>query len=107
MDENAGVMAATVRTIIKDIVRAEGDRLAKLIIKTMKVSAAGMHLSAQAVEDVGRNKGSEILEEAFKLAIKYIKLPYDYKDYVEAPEPVDINSLNWDISDEEFMNMKI
>lgn len=88
VDENAGVVASIVRSVVKDVVHAEAERLAKLIIKTMKASAAGMYLASQAIEDIGHNQGSAMLEEALKMATKYIKVAYDPKDYIDVPSKI-------------------
>ena len=88
VDENAGIVASTVRKVVKDVVHAEAERLAKLIIKTMKASAAGMYLASQTIEDIGHNQGSVMLEEALKMATKYIKVAYDPKDYIDVPSKI-------------------
>ncbi len=115
----ANVVAITVHEIVKEVVNLEAERLAKLIIKTMKASAAGIYLTMQAIEDIGQNKGSEILEEAFRMAVKYIKVSYDPKDYIDVPpkplsrelntsdEVRDMTDEVWNMTDEEFSKLTI
>lgn len=86
--ENIDVITTILRRIVRDIVKEETERLAKLIIKTMKASATGMYLASQAIEDIGQNKGGEMLEEALKMAAKYIKVAYDPKDYIDVPSKI-------------------
>jgi len=105
VDENAGIVALTVRKIVKDVIHAEVERLIKLIIKTMKASAAGMYLATQAVEDIGHNKGGEMLEEAFKMAVKYIKVSYDPKDYIEATSKIADDEIT--LTDDDLFTMTI
>ncbi|MBT9148279.1 MAG: hypothetical protein DDT32_02051 [Syntrophomonadaceae bacterium] len=55
---NTNSIAKILTPILKEISRTDNERLAKLIIKTMKASAAGIYLTMQAIEDIGQNKGS-------------------------------------------------
>ncbi len=114
----ANVVAITVHEIVKEVVNAEADRLAKLIVKSTKASAAGMYLSAQAVEDIGQHKGEEILNDAIKMAVKYIKVSYDPKEYIDVPpkplsreiksyDEVDMTDEVWNMTDEEFSQLRI
>jgi hypothetical protein len=77
ISENINVVSDVVRRVVRDVIRAETDRLAKLIVKNMKASAASMYQGAQIVEDIGQNKGKDILENSIKMAVEYIKTSFD------------------------------
>ena len=67
-----GVRQETTLTV-EGVVRKESDRLAKLIIRTMKAAAAGMYLAAEAA---GGTEAPARLDDALGMAAKYVKLPY-------------------------------
>jgi len=103
--ENIDVITTILRRVVRDIAQEETERLAKLIIKTMKASAAGMYLATQAIEDIGQNKGGEMLEEAFKMSAKYIKVSYDPKEYMEAISKIADDETT--LTDDDLFNMTI
>lgn len=75
--DNINTVSDVVRRVVRDVIRAETDRLAKLIVKNMKASAASMYQGAQIVEDIGQNSGKDILENSIKMAVEYIKTSFD------------------------------
>jgi len=80
ISDNINTISNILRRVIHDITRAENDRLAKLIIKTMKASAVSMYQGTQIIEDIGHNKGQDIFDDSLKMAIAYIKTPFDSND---------------------------
>lgn len=75
-----------VRRVVRDVIRDETNRLSKLIIKTMKASATSMYQGTQIIEDMGHNKGQEVFDNSLKMAIAYIKTPFDLSD-IPLPSP--------------------
>jgi hypothetical protein len=72
LTDNTGNITATVGKMFREISRTDTDRLAKLIIRTMKAAAAGMYLAAQAA---GGTEAPKRLDGALGMAVRYIKLP--------------------------------
>jgi len=46
----------------------------------MKASAISMYQGTQIIEDMGHNKGHDVFEDSLKMAIAYIKTPFDSND---------------------------
>jgi len=69
---NTGNITATVGIMFREISRTDTDRLANLIIRTMKAAAASMYLAAQTA---GGTEAPKRLDDALGMAVKYIKLP--------------------------------
>lgn len=72
LTDNTGNITASVGKMFREISRTDTDRLAKLIIRTMKAAAAGMYLAAEAA---GGTEAPARLDDALSMAAKYIKLP--------------------------------
>jgi len=77
VSDNINTVSDVLRRVVRDVTRAETDRLAKLIVKTMKAAATSMYQGAQIIEDIGENKGKDIFENSLKMAIEYIKTPFE------------------------------
>jgi len=73
---NIDTVSNIIRRVVRDITRAETDRLAKLIVKTMKASAAGMYLFAQVAHKTTELDGNTELDDAMSKAVNYIKTAY-------------------------------
>jgi len=84
--KNINPLSDIIYRIVRDVIHAETNRLAKLIIKTMKASAISMYQGTQIIEDMGHNKGQEIFDNSLKMAIAYIKTSYDPND-IPLPAP--------------------
>jgi len=76
VSENINAVSDIIRRVVRDITRAETDRLAKLIVKTMKASAASMYLSAQVAHKTTELDGNTELDDAMSKAVSYIKTAY-------------------------------
>ena len=88
ISKNINPINDVVRRVVRDVIRDETERLSKLIVKTMKASAVSMYQGTQIIEDMGHNKGHDVFEDALKMAIAYIKTPFDSND-IPLPAPKD------------------
>jgi len=88
ISKNINPINDVVRRVVRDVIRDETERLSKLIVKTMKASAVSMYQGTQIIEDMGHNKGHDVFEDALKMAIAYIKTPFDSND-IPLPVPKD------------------
>jgi len=88
ISKNINPINDVVRRVVRDVIRDETERLSKLIVKTMKASAVSMYQGTQIIEDMGHNKGHDVFEDALKMAIAYIKTPFDSND-IPLPIPKD------------------
>ena len=71
LTDNTGNITATVGKMFSEISRTDTDRLARLIIRTMKAAAASMYLAAEAA---GGTEAPARLDDALGMAAKYVKL---------------------------------
>lgn len=106
--ENAPEITVIRRETTKDVegvVQKENDRLARLVVKTMKAAAASMYLAAQAAGD-SDVESRKLLDDALGMATKYVKLPYSLPDAGEGdPKPETESQEQVSITEEEFFEL--